>query len=131
MNLFPRGYLPTLPLLAAIFGLGLNVRAADTTPANEPTILPELVVTPSVQADFSLGTSTYNLSPDQIDTMAQGSNSTFNQLLIHAPGVGQDSAGQVHFREEDPYYQYYINGILLPRGIEEFGQDIDTRFVDS
>jgi outer membrane receptor protein involved in Fe transport len=130
MNPFPHRYLPAIPLLVAIFGLGLNV-GAETAPSTATTILPEVVVTPSAQTDFSLGTSTYNLSRSQIETIAQGSNSTFNQVLLRAPGVSQDSVGQVHFREEDPYYQYYINGILLPRTINGFGQDVDTRFVDS
>ena len=39
--------------------------------------------------------------------------------------------GAVHFRNEDPYYRYVINGTLLPSGINAFSQDIDTRFVQS
>ncbi len=93
--------------------------------------MPEVIVTTSIQTDLSLGTSTHTLSPAQIGTIAQGPDSTLNQLLIRSPGVSQDSAGQMHFREEDPYYQYYVNEILLPPGISGFGQDLDTRFVES
>ena len=125
-------YRPTIPLLVAILGFVLNGRAAETIASfGGQTVLPEVVVTPSVQTDLSLGTSTYTLSSAQIDVIAQGSDSTFNQLLIRSPGISQDSAGQVHFREEDPYYQYYLNEILLPPGINGFGQDLDTRFVDT
>ena len=122
----------SIPLLTALLALGSEARAAGTAAASDrQVVLPEVVVTPSVQTDFSLGTSTYTLSPAQIDTIAQGSDSTFDQLLIRSPGVSQDSAGQVHFREEDPYYQYYVDGILLPPGINGFGQDLDTRFIAS
>ena len=132
MNTVSRRYVPAISLLAVLYGLGLKVSAADNPPANAaPILLPELVVTPSVQTDLSLGTSTYTLNSGHIDAIAQGSNSTFNQVLMRAPGVSQDSTGLVHFRQEDPYYQYYINGILLPRAINGFGQDVDTRFVDS
>ena len=131
-NSLPGRFATTIPLLAAVLSLALNGRAANA-PVSPGTkvLLPEVVVTPAVQTDFSLGTSTYSLSPAQIDTISEGLDSTFNQLLIRAPGVGQDSAGQVHFREEDPFYQYYVNDILLPPGINGFGQDLDTRFVDT
>jgi outer membrane receptor protein involved in Fe transport len=128
---FSRRHGLTVSLFAAVLGFGANLQAADNPASNAVTVLPEWVVVPSVQTDSSLGTSTYTLSPGQIETIAQGSNSSFNQVMLRAPGVSQDSAGQVHFREEDPYYQYYINGVLLPRAINGFGQDIDTRFVDS
>jgi outer membrane receptor protein involved in Fe transport len=132
LNSLPYRYSPIILLLAALGGIGLRAGAAQTpTPPTVQTVLPEVVVTPSVQTDFSLGTSTYTLSRAQIDAIAQGSDSTFNQVLIHSPGVSQDSAGQVHFREEDPYYQFYLNDILLPPGINGFGQDLDTRFVDT
>jgi outer membrane receptor protein involved in Fe transport len=110
--------------LAVLLGSSAGLRAADA-----PTALPEVVVTSSVQTDPSLGTRTYTLTSDQIDTIAQGANAPFNQELIHTPGVSQDSAGQVHFREEDPYYQYYLDGILLARGVNGFGQEVDTPLV--
>lgn len=131
MRPLPRGHASTALLLAALFGAGANLNAADNPPPGASTVLPGMVVTPSVQTDFSLGTSTYTLSRGQIETIAQGSNSSFNQVLIRAPSVSQDSTGLVHFRQEDPYYQYYINGILLPRAINGFGQDVETRFVDT
>ncbi len=131
MRLFPRGYASTTLVLAALFGPGLKA-GATTTPSAAPTVLPEMVVTPSTQTDFSLGTQHVLLEPRARSKPShRARTSTFNQDLVRAPGVSQDSAGQVHFRQEDPYYQYYINGILLPRAINGFGQDVDTRFVDS
>jgi outer membrane receptor protein involved in Fe transport len=105
--------------------------AADTPFSGAPTVLPSVVVGGAAQSDRSLGASSYTVSAAQIETSGQGEDATFNRVLLTAPGVSQDSAGQVHFREEDPYYQYYLDGVLLPAGINGFGQDIDTRFVDS
>jgi outer membrane receptor protein involved in Fe transport len=87
--------------------------------------------TPGVKLDLSAGTSTYTITQQQIETIAQGENTSFNQILAHAPGVSDDTYGAIHFRNEDPYYRYYINGTLLPSGINGFSQDIDTRFVQA
>jgi len=133
MNAFSHRYVPAISLLAVLCGLGLKASAADSPPGKAaPILLPELVVTPSVQTDTSLGTSTYTLNPRQIETFAQGSNSPFSQVMVRTPGVAQDSNGEVHFRQEDPYYQFYLNGILLPRGsssITGFSEEIDTAIV--
>jgi len=134
MNPFHFRYLPTISLFVAGLCLGINLQAADNPASSAVTVLPEIVVAPSVQTETSLGTSTYGLDHSQIETIAQGSNSPFSQVMVRAPGVAQDSNGEVHFRQEDPYYQFYLNGILLPRGssnIAGFSEDIDTRIVDT
>jgi outer membrane receptor for ferrienterochelin and colicin len=118
--------------------LSSSAKASNSNPAAKPTVLPPIIVTAQApsepnrqQTDFSVGTSTYTLTQHQIDTIAQGENTSFNQILVRAPGVSDDTYGAVHFRNEDPYYRYYINGTLLPSGINGFSQDIDTRFIDS
>ncbi len=83
------------------------------------------------QIDLDTGTSTYTLNQQQINTIAQGDNTKFNEVLTHTPGVSDDTYGAIHFRNEDPYYRYYINGTLLPSGVNGFAQDIDTHFVES
>ncbi len=123
---------PALPPRCPAFvlaGLALAACAWGAEPA--PTVLPAVRVAPTVQTVTSLGTSIYTLSRGQIDTIAQGAESTFNQILFRTPGVSKDSAGEVHFRLEDPYSQYYLNGVLLPRAINGFAQQINTHFVDS
>ena len=79
----------------------------------------------------SLGATSYTISKEQIASQAQGENAAFNQLLLRAPGVAQDSLGQLHLRGEHANLQYRINDVLLPEGITGFGQELDTRFVDS
>ncbi len=79
----------------------------------------------------SLGATNYNINTDQIDDQAQGDNASFNQVLLRAPGVAQDSFGQLHVRGEHANLQYRINDILLPEGLTGFGEELDTRFVDN
>ena len=81
----------------------------------------------------SLGATSYLITSDQIADLAQGANAPFNQVLLRAPGVAQDSAanGGLHVRGEHGNLQYRINDVLLPEGISGFGQELDTRFVDS
>jgi outer membrane receptor protein involved in Fe transport len=44
--------------------------------------------------------------------------------------VARDSYGQVHVRGEHANLQYRINGVLLPEGLDAFGQVIDARIAD-
>jgi outer membrane receptor protein involved in Fe transport len=78
-----------------------------------------------------LGATSYSISKAQIADQAQGDNTSFNQVLLRAPGVAEDSLGQVHIRGEHANLQYRINDVLLPEGITGFGQELDPRFVQS
>ncbi len=110
---------------------------STSSSATKSVSLPTILVTAKAGessrqvTDLSVGTSTYTLNQQQINTIAQGQNTPFNQVLVRTPGVSDDTFGAIHFRNEDPYYRYYINGTLLPSGINGFDQDIDTRFVES
>jgi outer membrane receptor protein involved in Fe transport len=78
-----------------------------------------------------LGASTYTIPKAQIQAQPEGENAPFNQVLLRAPGVAQDSLGQLHVRGEHANLQYRINDVLLPEGITGFGPELDTRFIDS
>jgi outer membrane receptor protein involved in Fe transport len=80
-----------------------------------------------------LGATVYSINKQQIDALPQGENAPFNQVLLRTPGMAQDSAanGDLHLRGEHANIQYRINDVLLPEGISGFGQELDTRFVDS
>jgi len=80
-----------------------------------------------------LGATAYSVSQVQIESEAQGENAPFNQIILRAPGVAQDSAvnGDLHIRGEHANLQYRINGVLLPEGITGFGLELDPRFVQS
>src|ERR1700733_12251147 len=78
-----------------------------------------------------LGATKYSIGQTQIQSEAQGDNATFNQVILRAPGVAQDSFGQLHVRDEHANLQYRINDVLIPEGISGFGQEIDTRLVQN
>ncbi len=79
----------------------------------------------------NLGATSYGISQNQIANQSQGANAAFNQTLLRVPGFAQDSYGQLHVRGEHANLQFRINDVLLPEGIAGFGQELDTRFVDS
>ena len=79
----------------------------------------------------SLGASDYFIDRKAIENTPQGVDTSFNQILLQAPGVSQDSYGQLHIRNEHANLQYRINGIILPEGISGFGQALDPRFAES
>src|ERR1700736_796275 len=76
-----------------------------------------------------LGATKYSIGQTQIQTQSQGPNAPFNQVILRAPGVAQDSFGQLHVRDEHANLQFRIDDVLIPEGISGFGQEIDTRLV--
>jgi len=78
----------------------------------------------------SIGSSVYTITNDAIQAQPQGENVQFNQVLLNAPGVAQDSFGQLHVRGDHANLQYRFNGVLLPEGITGFGQVVDSRFIN-
>lgn len=79
----------------------------------------------------SLGASVYQFGRQAIATQPQGDNQPLNRLLLQAPGVAQDSFGQIHVRGDHANLQYRLNGIILPEGINVFGQVLQTRLAHS
>ena len=77
-----------------------------------------------------VGASSYELSRASIDAAPQGANAPLNDVLLQAPGVAQDSFGQLHVRGDHANLQYRINGITIPEAISGFGQPLSARFVD-
>jgi outer membrane cobalamin receptor len=78
-----------------------------------------------------LGATKYSIGQTQIQNQSQGDNASFNQVILRAPGVSQDSFGQLHVRDEHANLQFRIDDVLIPEGITGFGQEIDTRLVNN
>ena len=76
------------------------------------------------------GASTYTIDAQALDDQPGGTNNPLNQVLLQAPGVAQDSFGQIHIRGEHNNLQYRLNGIILPEGISVFGQTLNPRLAD-
>ena len=83
------------------------------------------------QIQPSLGATVYDFNRQAIETQPQGDNQPLNQLLLQAPGVAQDSFGQLHVRGDHANLQFRINGVQLPEGINVFGQSLQTRLANS
>jgi outer membrane receptor protein involved in Fe transport len=77
------------------------------------------------------GTNAYKINEQAIQELPQGDDESLDKVLEQAPGVAEDSFGQVHVRGEHADLQYRINGIILPEGISGFGQTLDTNFIQS
>jgi len=77
------------------------------------------------------GASTYTLTARDIQNQPGGDNLQLNSVILQAPGVAQDSFGQLHIRGEHNGLQYRLNGIILPEGISVFGQTLNPRLAES
>ncbi|AJZ74883.1 TonB-dependent receptor [Pandoraea apista] len=75
------------------------------------------------------GSSVYNFDQSDIQTLPLGANTPLNQVLLQAPGVVQDSYGQLHVRGDHANLQYRIDGVIIPEAISGFGQAIDARIA--
>jgi hypothetical protein len=153
----PRFIFPFTTLITAVVALAIaqnNAGAADAVPAgsnplptallpdassgSDITKLPAVIVNGDLDQARSqilpdLGATAYSISEDQLDSISQGDNAPFNQVILRAPGVAEDSAvnGDLHVRGEHANLQYRIDGVLLPEGITGFGLELDPRFVSS
>jgi outer membrane receptor protein involved in Fe transport len=78
-----------------------------------------------------LGASTYRFSSQIIRTLPGGDNTQMNQVMLQAPGVAQDSYGQLHIRGEHNGLQYRLNGVILPEGLSVFSQALSPRLAGS
>lgn len=78
-----------------------------------------------------IGATTYTITSDAIANQPGGEDIPFNQTLLQAPDVSQDSFGQVHVRNDHANVQYRIDGVILPEGISFFGQSLTSRFASS
>lgn len=77
------------------------------------------------------GSSDYRMTDRDIQNLPYGENTPINEVLLQAPGVVNDSWGQIHVRGDHANVQYRINDFIMPQSITTFGQDLDTRFAQS
>jgi outer membrane receptor protein involved in Fe transport len=77
-----------------------------------------------------IGASQYVFERQTISQLPLGDSTPLNQILLQAPGVVQDSYGQLHVRGDHADLQYRIDGIIIPESISGFGQTLDARVVE-
>ena len=83
------------------------------------------------QIQPSLGATVYDFTPQALDIIPRGADAPLNEVLLRAPGVAQNSFGQIHVRGEHANVQYRLNGVELPEGLSVFGQALISRFANS
>lgn len=83
------------------------------------------------QLSPDIGASQYVISQQAIQLLPLGDATPLNQVLLQAPGVVQDSYGQLHVRGDHADLQYRINGVIIPESISGFGQSLDTRMIEN
>ncbi|MGF1275655.1 TonB-dependent receptor [Acetobacter pasteurianus] len=79
----------------------------------------------------STGATVHKFSRQALETIPGGDNAPLNQVLLQAPGVAQDSYGQIHVRGDHNEVQFRLDGVQLPEGLSVFGQALMTRFADN
>ncbi|NDU79743.1 MAG: TonB-dependent receptor [Ferrovum sp.] len=75
------------------------------------------------------GGSVTHFDQQAIQDLPEGEHTPFNEILLQAPGVVNDSFGQIHVRGEHANLQYRVNGVLLPDSISGFGQYFTPQFA--
>ena len=83
------------------------------------------------QLEPNLGATRYDFSRGAIDALPQGDNAPLNATLLQAPGVAQDSYGQIHVRGDHNEVQFRLDGVQQLEGLAVFGQSLETRFAHS
>src|SRR6185312_8163876 len=79
----------------------------------------------------SLGASRYDFTPESVDTIPLGQQAPLNQVLLRAPGVVQDSFGQIHVRGDHGNVQYRVDGVQLPEGLSLFSNYLATQYAST
>jgi outer membrane receptor for ferrienterochelin and colicins len=132
----------TLSLLRPILFAGTALAGLIVAPAlalaqasTENTVSEVVVTGKKLDAarDFiqpQVGASTYAISAQNISILPGGENISLNQVILQAPGVAQDSYGQLHIRGEHNGLQFRLNGVILPEGLSVFGQTLSPRLAD-
>jgi outer membrane receptor protein involved in Fe transport len=127
---------PAILSLVLTTGLAAGAAMAQETPPEGGLSLDLEVIAKQLdiarqQIEPRLGATVYDFGRQAIETQPQGDNQPLNQLILQAPGVTQDSFGQIHVRGDHANLQFRLNGVQLPEGINVFGQALQTRLANS
>ena len=115
-------------LLTATFA---STGAAFAQAVESVTVTAEKLSAACDAIQTQLVASTYTVTAADIQNQPGGNNLQLSSVILQAPGVAQDSFGQLHVRGEHNGLQYRLNGIILPEGISVFGQTLDPRLAEN
>ena len=121
-------------LIAAVAPAAAQTPPPPATPAIDPSLGITVTATRLDEARSSiqpsLGATVYDFSKRTIENVPQGENAPLNQVLLRAPGVVQDSFGQIHVRGDHGNVQYRLDGVQLPEGLSLFNNILATRYAN-
>ncbi len=83
----------------------------------------------AIQPD--IGASSYSVPEAIVKALPGGDNASLSDVILQAPGVTQDSYGQLHIRGDHDGVQYRLNGIILPQGLSSYGEVLSPRYARS
>jgi outer membrane cobalamin receptor len=118
----------THAICAAWLGCTTSV-LADETAARSITVQAKRLDDARNSLAPDTGSSVYRFGERDIAALPQGSQTALDEVLLQAPGVVQDSFGQLHVRGDHANVQYRINGIVVPEAISGFGEVLDAAFA--
>lgn len=107
-----------------------SANAASTVQLGSIKVQGERLNRARAMINVETGTSSYHFDTQTIAALPEGYNAPLQNLILQAPGVAQDSFGQLHVRGDHADIQYRINGIIIPEFISGFGDTLGTRFID-
>ena len=127
---------PRLALIAGVsvlaFAGGQAVASdTDTTPPTEVVIRTQKLDAAQQIIQPDTGVSKYVMPDGLIQALPGGDNVGLNQVILQAPGVAQDSYGQLHVRGDHNNIQFRLDGVILPEGLSNFGQVLSPRYAQS
>jgi outer membrane receptor protein involved in Fe transport len=121
----------------ALSAVSAHAQPAPASPAAQADEVSEVVVTARrldaarSAVEPALGATSYVLPKAFINNLPGGANTQLNQVVLQAPGVAQDSFGQLHVRGDHGNIQYRLNNVILPEGLQVFGQTLSPRLAQS
>jgi hypothetical protein len=127
------GWLIGLSVLALCAGVA-HAQTQAPSPDDKPT---EVVIRArrldaaqqAIQPD--IGASSYTVPEAIVKALPGGDNASLSDVILQAPGVTQDSYGQLHIRGDHDGVQYRLNGIILPQGLSSYGEVLSPRYARS
>ncbi|MDE2164576.1 MAG: TonB-dependent receptor [Alphaproteobacteria bacterium] len=117
-------------LLASSVSASAQIGDQSSSNVETVTVTAQKLADARAGIQTQLGASTYTITAEDIKAAPGGDNTLLSQVILQAPGVAQDSFGQLHVRGEHNGLQYRLNGIIIPEGISVFGQTLDPRLAD-
>ena len=118
------------PVLAAD-AVASDAAASDSAPATNIVVTARKLAEARASIQPSIGASSYAIDAQAIQALPSGENIAMNQVLLQAPGVAQDSYGQLHIRGEHNGLQFRLNGVILPEGLSVFSQALSPRLAEN